>query len=102
MRMERSRFGSILLLMMAFAGCGGGAAGNNGGDAGQDVRTDVKKDTNVGGPTCTDRLLNGNETGVDCGGSCPACPVGSNCTVAADCQTQMCAGGKCVGGNCTN
>jgi hypothetical protein len=25
-------------------------------------------------PTCTDGIQNGNETGVDCGGSCPACP----------------------------
>jgi hypothetical protein len=28
------------------------------------------------GPTCTDGVQNGNETGVDCGGSCPnACPT---------------------------
>ncbi|WP_282089737.1 GEVED domain-containing protein [Aquimarina algiphila] len=26
-------------------------------------------------PTCNDGIQNGNETGVDCGGSCPACPV---------------------------
>lgn len=25
-------------------------------------------------PTCNDGIQNGNETGVDCGGSCPACP----------------------------
>jgi hypothetical protein len=29
-----------------------------------------------GGPTCTDGIQNGDETGVDCGGSvCPACPT---------------------------
>jgi len=27
-----------------------------------------------GGPTCSDGIQNGNETGVDCGGSCPPCP----------------------------
>jgi subtilisin family serine protease/chitodextrinase len=28
-----------------------------------------------GGPTCTDGIQNGDETGIDCGGaSCPACP----------------------------
>ena len=28
------------------------------------------------GPTCTDGVMNGNETGVDCGGpDCPACPT---------------------------
>ena len=26
-------------------------------------------------PTCSDGIQNGNETGVDCGGSCPACPA---------------------------
>lgn len=26
-------------------------------------------------PTCDDGVQNGNETGVDCGGSCPACPA---------------------------
>jgi len=27
------------------------------------------------GPTCTDGVMNGDETGVDCGGSCPVCPA---------------------------
>jgi hypothetical protein len=35
------------------------------------------------GPTCTDGVQNGNETGVDCGGpDCPACPVGCDDTEA--------------------
>ncbi|MEL6536793.1 MAG: family 31 carbohydrate-binding protein, partial [Bacteroidota bacterium] len=29
-------------------------------------------------PTCTDGLQNGDETGVDCGGSCAACPTCSD------------------------
>jgi hypothetical protein len=30
-------------------------------------------------PTCSDGIKNGTETGIDCGGSCPACPTsGSN------------------------
>ncbi len=28
-------------------------------------------------PTCSDGIMNGDETGVDCGGSCPACPTGT-------------------------
>ncbi|MEM7574634.1 MAG: S8 family serine peptidase [Bacteroidota bacterium] len=33
------------------------------------------------GPTCTDGVQNGQETGVDCGGpSCPSCPTGCNGT----------------------
>ncbi|MCO6480426.1 MAG: T9SS type A sorting domain-containing protein [Phaeodactylibacter sp.] len=27
------------------------------------------------GPSCSDGIQNGDETGVDCGGSCPPCPV---------------------------
>lgn len=26
-------------------------------------------------PTCTDGFQNGTETGIDCGGTCPACPI---------------------------
>ena len=26
-------------------------------------------------PTCSDGIQNGTETGIDCGGSCPACPI---------------------------
>lgn len=34
-----------------------------------------------GGPTCTDGVQNGQETGVDCGGpDCPSCPSGCNGT----------------------
>jgi hypothetical protein len=31
--------------------------------------------TNPPTPTCTDGIQNGSETGIDCGGSCPACPT---------------------------
>ncbi len=31
-----------------------------------------------GGPSCSDGIQNGDETGVDCGGSCPPCPVNCN------------------------
>ncbi len=33
-------------------------------------------------PTCTDGIQNGTETGIDCGGTCPACGVGSTCATA--------------------
>lgn len=34
-----------------------------------------------GGPTCTDGVQNGQETGVDCGGpTCPSCPPPTGCT----------------------
>ncbi len=40
-----------------------------GGDSGGD---------DTPGPTCSDGVQNGNETGVDCGGSCTACDDGSS------------------------
>jgi uncharacterized membrane protein len=34
-------------------------------------------------PTCTDQLRNGDETGVDCGGSCAACQKACDCASSA-------------------
>jgi formylglycine-generating enzyme required for sulfatase activity len=52
-------------------------------------------------PTCNDHVKNGNETGVDCGGSCPPCGVSVTCTTGSDCSTGECGvgfkGGPCTG-----
>jgi hypothetical protein len=58
-------------------------------------------------PTCTDKVMNGLETDVDCGGPKCAlrCATGSGCTVASDCA---CVGGSpscddvCVSGKCAS
>ena len=49
-------------------------------------------------PTCIDKLKNGSETDVDCGGAvCPACAAGKVCKVAKDCASSLgCCGGKCT------
>lgn len=49
---------------------------------------------------CSDGVKNGNETDVDCGGSCSPCADGFACNVAADCQHAICGAGIChpVGG----
>jgi hypothetical protein len=36
-------------------------------------------------PSCTDGVLDGDETDVDCGGSCTPCPTGGSCEVPSDC-----------------
>lgn len=47
-------------------------------------------------PTCTDGIKNGNETGVDCGGSCPVlCPAGQGCSTHDDCAGAWCSEGDC-------
>ena len=50
--------------------------------------------------TCTDGMQDGNETGVDCGGSCDAqgktCANGVGCLVNADCTSAYCNSGTCA------
>jgi hypothetical protein len=53
--------------------------------------------------SCTDHAQNGDETGIDCGGSCPTkCAEGSGCAVAADCTSGFCntATSKCGPARC--
>ncbi len=45
--------------------------------------------------SCADGRRNGDETDVDCGGSCPPCADGKVCAGNGDC-----AGGHCCGGTC--
>ena len=52
--------------------------------------------------TCSDGVQNGNETGVDCGGSCPACAAGQPCCAAAECATLVCSAASCAAASCTD
>ncbi len=47
-------------------------------------------------PSCNDGLSNGDETGVDCGGSCAGCADGEPCLVNGDCSSNSCDAGLCV------
>jgi hypothetical protein len=40
--------------------------------------------------SCTNRLKDGAETDVDCGGDCNACEVGKGCALGADCKEGVC------------
>ncbi|MCA9391199.1 MAG: IPT/TIG domain-containing protein [Candidatus Magasanikbacteria bacterium] len=44
---------------------------------------------------CADGLLNGDETAIDCGGSCGACS-GTSCTGNSDCSSGACVNNICV------
>jgi cysteine-rich repeat protein len=46
-------------------------------------------------PACDDLARNGDESDVDCGGSCPDCPTGKMCGVDDDCVGN-CDGATCV------
>lgn len=45
--------------------------------------------------TCQDGVRNGNETDVDCGGSCPRCATGKTCATRNDCASALCTNGVC-------
>lgn len=71
-------------------GAGGGGAdvgGNAGGSGGAE-------------PSCDDSSKNGDETDVDCGGSCKPCGSGDDCNEAADCESHICDGTCVNGGGC--
>jgi hypothetical protein len=52
---------------------------------------------------CHDRVRNGTESDVDCGGSCTLkCPAGEACAGAGDCQTAGCDSGACRAASCTD
>ena len=52
--------------------------------------------------TCDDGLRNGDETYLDCGGSCPPCADGLSCDDGDDCESGICGLGLCVRANCTD
>lgn len=47
--------------------------------------------------SCDDGVLDGDETDVDCGGSCPPCEDDEMCAVNGDCASQACKSGVCLG-----
>jgi hypothetical protein len=47
-------------------------------------------------PTCDDELQNGDESDVDCGGSCPRCANNKRCTSGDDCISANCIGSVCT------
>ncbi len=51
-------------------------------------------------PACDDATRNGDETDVDCGGSCSECAVGEGCEAGADCVTGVCGDGACLDAAC--
>jgi hypothetical protein len=52
--------------------------------------------------TCHDRIVDGDESDVDCGGSCAKCPADENCRSVADCQTAGCDNGLCRAPSCSD
>jgi len=53
-------------------------------------------------PSCTDLIHDGEETDIDCGGSCGKCDVGARCRSNDDCDDSLCTGGSCTPFACAN
>jgi len=46
-------------------------------------------------PTCDDGVQNGEETDIDCGGTCISCGTGKTCNTNEDCSNKYCYNSKC-------
>ncbi|MDX2088410.1 MAG: VCBS repeat-containing protein [Kofleriaceae bacterium] len=53
-------------------------------------------------PLCDDRIRNGDETDIDCGGTCGACEVGDRCYSDRDCGEGTCSDERCAPHACAN
>ena len=50
---------------------------------------------------CNDFVQNGDETDVDCGGSCPdRCVAGQRCAIPGDCESGVCTANFCQTPRC--
>ncbi|MEM9070803.1 MAG: hypothetical protein AAGE52_20005 [Myxococcota bacterium] len=50
--------------------------------------------------SCADGVISGDESDIDCGGSCGPCMEGERCLAFSDCMSGVCAEGMCAGPNC--
>lgn len=51
---------------------------------------------------CNDRMKNGDETDVDCGGHCAPCMNGATCASAVDCESASCVNASCAAPTCAD
>lgn len=64
-------------------------------DDGNDDDTDACT-SQCAAPSCDDGLRSGDESDVDCGGSCAPCPSGGSCSSSSDCEAGVCSDGACA------
>ncbi len=86
--------------------CGGPSCGPCADDHGCLSDSDCLSDVCVAGrcaaPSCSDRVLNGSESAVDCGGACAPCGPQQHCRRAEDCASGACVSGTCTAMSCTD
>ena len=72
------------------------AAGDEDGNGAADCADPACAEEAACQPTCSDGQRNGDESAVDCGGSCPACADAASCGSDGDCASGLCGAGSCV------
>ena len=65
-------------------------------DASTDSADAIADTSDADANLCIDKLQDGDETDVDCGGSCPKCGAGKKCKTGADCSSTNCDAGRCA------
>lgn len=50
--------------------------------------------------TCFDRVRDGDESDIDCGGSCRPCTAPEKCVAPSDCESNACDAGVCRAATC--
>src|SRR2546430_473031 len=89
--------GLLSLSVWAIAACSG-ATGNNGGGGDLSIPAggdDLTMAADLTPALCGDGMKDGDETDVDCGGSCAACDIGKACSNGTDCKSAVCTMNKC-------
>ena len=85
--------------------CGGGCIGCIDGKpcrSGHDCKAQVCVKA-ICTSSCSDKLQNGDETDVDCGGpSCPPCGATKACLARTDCDSKVCKQGRCTQATCSD
>src|SRR5690348_5063006 len=82
-----------IVLVLAAAGCGNTQMTPTGGD---DLSVAVSVDMAGAPASCNDGKKDGDETDVDCGGSCAPCATGKTCAKSSDCASAACLNNMCI------
>jgi hypothetical protein len=73
-------------------------SGSSSGGGGASASSTTSASSGGGGShpgSCSDHEKDGDETDLDCGGSCSPCLPGGHCKVTSDCAGSVCVAGRC-------
>ncbi len=78
----------------------GGMTGSGGSVSTLGTGASETSSSSTGSSHCDNAALDGDETDIDCGGSCSACARGLTCSDDGDCESERCVDSRCVPFNC--